>query len=101
MTNRRLLLRQVFDVAVAAAHPDVVLERHLRPAPRGKVICLSAGKGAAAMAAAAERHYLEEDDAALVVAPLSHGAGVHQLTQVARGAVWRARAHDRRSRDHP
>lgn len=28
---------------------------------------------------------LTEDDASLVVAPLSHGAGVHQLTQVARG----------------
>jgi acyl-CoA synthetase (AMP-forming)/AMP-acid ligase II len=27
-----------------------------------------------------------EDDASLVVAPLSHGAGVHALTQVARGA---------------
>lgn len=27
-----------------------------------------------------------EEDASLVVAPLSHGAGVHQLTQVARGA---------------
>ncbi|WP_443147444.1 acyl-CoA synthetase [Prosthecomicrobium sp. N25] len=27
-----------------------------------------------------------EDDASLVVAPLSHGAGVHQLTQVSRGA---------------
>lgn len=28
----------------------------------------------------------DENDASLVVAPLSHGAGVHQLTQVARGA---------------
>ena len=28
---------------------------------------------------------LTADDASLVVAPLSHGAGVHQLTQVARG----------------
>ncbi|MEI8147428.1 MAG: AMP-binding protein, partial [Alphaproteobacteria bacterium] len=28
-----------------------------------------------------------ETDASLVVAPLSHGAGIHQLTQVARGAV--------------
>jgi fatty-acyl-CoA synthase len=27
------------------------------------------------------------EDASLVVAPLSHGAGVHQLTQVARGAA--------------
>ncbi len=28
-----------------------------------------------------------EDDASLVVAPLSHGAGVHQMLQVARGAA--------------
>ncbi|MEQ9815612.1 MAG: acyl-CoA synthetase [Azospirillaceae bacterium] len=28
-----------------------------------------------------------EEDVSLVVAPLSHGAGIHQLTQVARGAV--------------
>ena len=50
MTDRRLLLRAIFDAAVAAAHPDVVLSGHLRPAPKGKVICLAAGKGAAAMA---------------------------------------------------
>ncbi|WP_296905213.1 AMP-binding protein [Polaromonas sp.] len=30
---------------------------------------------------------LREDDASLVVAPLSHGAGVHALVNVARGAV--------------
>lgn len=30
---------------------------------------------------------LTEDDASLVVAPLSHGAGIHALVQVARGAV--------------
>ena len=60
MTDRRPLLRAIFDAAVAAAHPDVVLSAHLRPAPKGRVICLAAGKGAAAMAAAAERHYLDE-----------------------------------------
>ena len=49
----------MFDAAVAAAHPDVVLASFLRPVPKGKVICLAAGKGAAAMAAAAERHYLD------------------------------------------
>jgi glycerate 2-kinase len=59
MTDRRPLLRAIFDAAVAAAHPDVVLSAHLRPVPKGKVICLAAGKGAAAMAAAAERHYLD------------------------------------------
>ena len=59
MTDRRPLLRSIFDAAVAAAHPDVVLAAHLRPIPKGKIICLAAGKGAAAMAAAAERHYLD------------------------------------------
>src|SRR6202021_2294532 len=59
MTDRRPLLRAIFDAAVAAAHPDVVLSAHLPPAPKGRVICLAAGKGAAAMAAAAERHYLD------------------------------------------
>jgi hydroxypyruvate reductase len=59
MTDRRSLLRAIFDAAVAAAHPDVVLASHLRPVPKGRVICLAAGKGAAAMAAAAERRYLD------------------------------------------
>jgi glycerate 2-kinase len=80
MTDRRPLLRAIFDAAVAAAHPDVVLSAHLRPAPRGKVICLAAGKGAAAMAAAAERHYLDAlglDPVRLTgLATTRHGHGV-------------------------
>jgi hydroxypyruvate reductase len=80
MTDRRPLLRAIFDAAVAAAHPDVVLAAHLRPAPRGRVICLAAGKGAAAMAAAAERHYLDGlglDPSQLSgVATTRHGHGV-------------------------
>ncbi|MEO6843311.1 MAG: DUF4147 domain-containing protein [Bradyrhizobium sp.] len=80
MTDRRPLLRAIFDAAVAAAHPDVVLSAHLRPVPKGRVICLAAGKGAAAMAAAAERYYL--DEFGLVPSRLSgiattrHGHGV-------------------------
>src|SRR5256712_3959838 len=80
MTDRRPLLRAIFDAAVAAAHPDVVLSAHLRPMPKGKVICLAAGKGAAAMAAAAERHYLDTlglDPARLTgLATTRHGHGV-------------------------
>src|SRR6202790_3561237 len=80
MTDRRPLLRAIFDAAVAAAHPDVVLAAHLRPVPKGRVICLAAGKGAAAMAAAAERHYLDalELDPALLsgIATTRHGHGV-------------------------
>src|SRR5712672_3293444 len=60
MTDTRPLLRAIFDAAVAAAHPDVVLAAYLRSAPNGRVICLAAGKAAAAMAAAAERYYLDE-----------------------------------------
>jgi len=80
MTDRRPLLRAIFDAAIAAAHPDVVLAQHLRPVPEGRVICLAAGKGAAAMAAAAERHYLDReklDPSRLTgIATTRHGHGV-------------------------
>src|SRR6202158_5417116 len=80
MTDRRPLLRAIFDAAVAAAHPDVVLAAHLRPVPKGRVICLAAGKGAAAMAAAAERHYLDamelEPSRLSGIATTRHGHGV-------------------------
>ena len=80
MTDRRPLLRSIFDAAVAAAHPDVMLAQHLPRIPDGKIICLAAGKGAAAMAAAAERYYLytlKLDPARLVgIATTRHGHGV-------------------------
>ena len=80
MTDRRPLLRAMFDAAVAAAHPDVVLAAHLPAAPKGRVICLAAGKAAAAMAAAAERYYLDQrhlDPSRLVgIATTRHGHGV-------------------------
>src|ERR1700736_380399 len=80
MTDRRPLLLAIFDAAVAAAHPDVVLSAYLRPAPKGRVICLAAGKGAAAMAAAAERYYLDEVglEPSLLsgIATTRHGHGV-------------------------
>jgi hydroxypyruvate reductase len=59
MTDRRPLLRSIFDAAVARAHPDRVLAAHLPAPPVGRIICLAAGKGGAALAAAAERHYLD------------------------------------------
>jgi glycerate 2-kinase len=80
MTDRRPLLRAIYDAAVAAAHPDVVLAAHLRPLPKGNVICLAAGKGAAAMAAASERHYLDalglEPSRLMGIATTRHGHGV-------------------------
>src|SRR5215211_4033622 len=80
MTDRRSLLRAIFDAAVGAAHPDVVLGAHLRPPPKGRVICLAAGKSAAAMAAAAERHYLDtlklDPERLTGLATTRHGHGV-------------------------
>src|SRR6201996_8687054 len=80
MTDRRPLLRAIFDAAVAAAHPDVMLARHLRPVPKGRVICLAAGKAAGAMAAAAERHYLDdlglEPSRLIGIATTRHGHGL-------------------------
>jgi glycerate 2-kinase len=80
MTDRRPLLRALYDAAVAAAHSDVVLAQHLRPAPKGRVICLAAGKGAAAMAASTEKHYLDalklEPSRLVGIATTRHGHGV-------------------------
>jgi hydroxypyruvate reductase len=80
MTDRRPLLRALYDAAVAAAHPNTILAPHLRPAPRGRVICLAAGKGAGAMAAAAERHYLDAlglpPERLVGIATTRHGYGV-------------------------
>ena len=80
MTDKRPLLRAIYDAAVARAHPDVVLGRHLRTAPKGRLICLAAGKGAAALAAAAERHYLDqlglEPSRLTGIATTRHGHGV-------------------------
>src|SRR5205085_3498652 len=73
-------LRAIFDAAVAAAHPEIVLGRHLPPAPKGRVICLAAGKGAAALAASAERHYLDalelDPNRLIGIATTRHGHGV-------------------------
>jgi hydroxypyruvate reductase len=70
----------MFDAAVAAAHPDTILARYLPAPPKGRVLCLAAGKGAAAMAAAAERYYLDDlklpPDRLSGIATTRHGHGV-------------------------
>jgi hydroxypyruvate reductase len=80
MTDTRPLLRHIFDAAVAAAHPDRILGAHLPPPPPGRLICLAAGKAAAAMAAVAERHYLDafelEPSRLSGIATTRHGHGV-------------------------
>lgn len=54
MSKADALLRAMFDAAVAAANPDLVVPPFLPEKPKGKVIVLGAGKASAAMAKAAE-----------------------------------------------
>lgn len=51
-----VLLRRMFDAAIAAALPSVCLPPCLPVAPRGRTIVIGAGKASAAMAAVLEQH---------------------------------------------
>ncbi len=54
---QRAFLMALFEAAVAAADPLLRIPPFLPPPPRGRLIIVGAGKGAAAMAQAAECHY--------------------------------------------
>jgi hydroxypyruvate reductase len=56
---QRAFLQNLFDVAVAAAHPATCLPAHLPPPPSGRLVILAAGKAAGSMTEVAERHYLD------------------------------------------
>lgn len=51
------LLRQLFNTAVAAADPRVMMSRLLPPPPKGRTVVIGAGKAAASMARAVEDHW--------------------------------------------
>jgi hydroxypyruvate reductase len=54
------ILRSLYDIAVARAHPARCLPRHLpAPAPAERIVVIGAGKAAAAMAIATEQHYAD------------------------------------------
>jgi glycerate-2-kinase len=69
----RAALRALFDAAVAAADPRVVLARHLPERPAGRVLVLGAGKSAAVMAAALEAAWPDVPMTGLVVTRYAHG----------------------------
>ena len=53
----RVLLRDMFDAAVAAAQPALCLAQHLPEPPKGRTIVIGAGKASAAMARALEDNW--------------------------------------------
>lgn len=72
MQDRRKLLLDLYEAAVAAAHPESCLEGHLPEVPRdGRLIVIGAGKAAAAMAVKAERHYRERGQLERIIGVLT------------------------------
>ena len=57
MTAPRVLLRRMFDAAIASAQPALCIPPHLPEPPRGRLIVVGAGKASAAMAQVVERHW--------------------------------------------
>ncbi len=55
-----VLLRKMFDAAVAAAAPEVCLPPHLPAPPEGRTLVVGAGKASAAMARTLERNWRGE-----------------------------------------
>lgn len=53
----KVLLRRMFDAAIASAQPALCIPRHLPPAPRGRLLVIGAGKASAAMAQAVEQSW--------------------------------------------
>jgi glycerate 2-kinase len=54
----KVLLRQMFDAAIASAQPAICIPPFIPAAPRGRMIVIGAGKASAAMARAVERHWV-------------------------------------------
>ena len=72
----RQTLLDLFDVAVAAAHPRICLPAHLPDPPAGRIVLLAAGKAAASMSAVAVAHYLASGfDRLQGLAVTRHGYG--------------------------
>jgi glycerate 2-kinase len=52
-----VVLRKMFDAAVASAQPLINIKQHLPSPPKGRTIIIGAGKASAAMAHALEQHW--------------------------------------------
>ena len=77
----RAFLRTLFDAAVAAADPAVVLPAHLPEPPRGRTVVVGAGKASAAMGLALEQNWPGELSG-LIVTRYGHGAPCRRIEVV-------------------
>lgn len=75
----RAALRAIFDAAVAAADPRVVLAPHLPPRPGGRCVVVGAGKATALMAAAVEAAWPEVPLEGVVVTRDGHAVPTRRI----------------------
>ncbi|WP_068300742.1 glycerate kinase [Pararhodobacter sp. CCB-MM2] len=80
MAGEAALLRALFDAAIAAADPAVVLARHLPEKPKGRCLVIGAGKASAAMARAVERAWPDVDLSGVVVTRYGHAVPCERIT---------------------
>ena len=82
MPEPRAFLRLLFQAALDAADPALVVPPHLPAPPKGRTIVLGAGKASAAMAAAVEANWPAarlDDLSGLVVTRYGHGADCSRI----------------------
>jgi len=87
----RLLLRAMFDAAIAAAQPALCVPAHLPPPPKGRLIVIGAGKASAAMAEAVEHNWAGPLEGPVMATP-RHAAGLKSSKPIIRSPmppVWR------------
>lgn len=73
MMDARALLRAMFDAAVDAANPEMVLAQYLPQRPLGRCVVVGAGKAAGSMAVAVEKAWPDVELSGAVVAPYGYG----------------------------
>lgn len=78
--HARALLRRMFDAAVSAANPALVLSVHLPEKPVGRCIVVGAGKAAAAMASAVEAAWPDVGVSGCVAVPYGYGQACRSVS---------------------
>ena len=78
----RTALRGVFDAAVKAADPRVMLAAHLPDKPRGRCVVVGAGKSAALMAAALEAAWPDVALSGVVVTRYGHSVPTARIAVI-------------------